>query len=48
LKNARRILDLAEEYKIPLELLWKPAGGVAGIPSEQQIQTPPKGADSSG
>jgi capsid protein len=26
-QNARRILDLAAEYKIPLEMLWRPGGG---------------------
>jgi hypothetical protein len=26
-QNARRILDLAAEYRIPLEMLWRPGGG---------------------
>ena len=31
-QNARRILDLAKEYNVPLELLWKPSGGTAATP----------------
>jgi hypothetical protein len=27
-QNARRILDLATEYNVPLEMLWRPNGGI--------------------
>lgn len=31
-QNARRILDLAAEYSIPLEMLWRPGGGTNATP----------------
>ena len=31
-QNARALLDLAKKYNVPLELLWKPSGGVAATP----------------
>ncbi len=31
-QNARRILDLAREFDIPLEMLWRPGGGTNATP----------------
>ncbi len=31
-RNARALLDLAEKYKVPLEMLWHPSGGTAATP----------------
>lgn len=31
-QNARRILDLAREFDVPLEMLWRPRGGTEATP----------------
>ena len=36
-QNARALLDLAEKYKVPLEMLWKPSGGIAATPAVGEI-----------
>ncbi len=41
-QNARHILDLATEYTIPLELLWRPSGGTKATPAVgENIEPPP-------
>jgi capsid protein len=40
-QNARFLLDLAEKYKVPLELLWKPSGGTAATPVVGEQEDPP-------
>src|SRR5207302_8461981 len=40
-QNARRILDLAEEYKVPLEMLWRPTGGTNATPAVGENEEPP-------
>ena len=40
-QNARRILDLAQEYNIPLEMLWRPSGGTAATPVVGEQEDPP-------
>jgi lambda family phage portal protein len=43
-QNARTLLDLAAKYKIPLEFLWKPSGGInatqGGGAGQSEIQQP--------
>lgn len=36
-QNARRILDLAAEYSIPLEMLWRPGGGTNATPAVGEV-----------
>jgi capsid protein len=40
-QNARAMLDLAEKYKIPLEMLWKPSGSSTATPVVSPIEEPP-------
>ena len=41
-QNARHILDLATEYAIPLEMLWRPSGGTNATPAiGENIEPPP-------
>ena len=40
-QNARALLDLAEKYKVPIEMLWKPSGGIAATPVVGEIEDPP-------
>ena len=40
-QNARHILDLATEYAIPLEMLWRPSGGTAATPVVGEQEDPP-------
>jgi len=37
-QNAQRILELAKQYNIPVEMLWRPSGGVraSSTPSESR------------
>ncbi len=39
-QNARRILDLAREFDIPLEMLWRPGGGTNATPVVGEDQNP--------
>ncbi len=39
-QNARALLDLVEKYSIPLELIWKPSGGIAATPVVGEIEDP--------
>jgi capsid protein len=38
-RDARMILETAEKYDIPLEMLWKPAGGIAFPPPPGSVDT---------
>ena len=40
-QNARRILDLAREFDIPLEMLWRPGGGTNATPVVGEEENPP-------
>jgi lambda family phage portal protein len=40
-RNARALLDLAEKYKVPLEMLWHPSGGTAATPVVGEFDDPP-------
>ena len=40
-RNARALLDLAEKYNVPIEMLWKPSGGIAATPVVGEIEDPP-------
>ena len=40
-RNARALLDLAEKYNVPIEMLWKPSGGIAATPVIGEIEDPP-------
>jgi capsid protein len=40
-RNARFLVDLAEEFSIPLELLYKPSGGVTSTPAVGETEDPP-------
>ncbi|MEI8313099.1 MAG: hypothetical protein WCH98_20310, partial [Verrucomicrobiota bacterium] len=40
-QNARRILDLAAEYRIPLEMLWRPGGGTNATPAVGENEDTP-------
>lgn len=39
--NARRILDLATQYDVPVSMLWHPGGGIDATPAVGEIQDPP-------
>ncbi|MEI6035992.1 MAG: phage portal protein [Verrucomicrobiae bacterium] len=49
-RNARFLVDLAAEFQIPLEMLWKTSGGIATTPAvgETQDQQPLPGVRQSG
>ncbi len=40
-RDARMILETAEKYQIPVELLWKPAGGIAPATAPGSVDTRP-------
>ena len=40
-QNARALLDLAERYNVPIEMLWKPSGGIAATPVVGEVEDPP-------
>ena len=40
-RNAKFLVELAEEFDIPLEMLWKPSGGVASTPAVGEVEDPP-------
>ena len=40
-QNARALLDLAEKYAVPLQMIWKPSGGVAATPAVGEAEEPP-------
>jgi capsid protein len=41
-RDARQILDTAEKFGVPVEMLWKPAGGLIQAPQEPDEPPPPK------
>ena len=41
-RNARALLDLADQYKVPLQMLWKPGGGIDATPAVGEIEDPPQ------
>jgi len=40
-QNARALLDLAEKYRVPIDMLWKPSGGIAATPAVGEPEDPP-------
>ena len=40
-RNAKFLVELAEEFSIPLEMLWKTSGGVASTPAVGEVEDPP-------
>lgn len=42
-RDARMILETAKKYDIPLEMLWKPAGGINFAPASAPVDTPQGG-----
>jgi lambda family phage portal protein len=44
-QNARALLDLAAKYQIPLELLWKPSGGIAATSAVAEGEDQPAPGD---
>jgi len=40
-QNARALLDLAEKYRIPIDMLWKPSGGIEATPAVGEPEDPP-------
>ena len=40
-RNAKFLVELAAEFDIPLEMLWKPSGGVASTPAVGEVEDPP-------
>ena len=40
-QNARALLDLAEKYHVPIEMLYRPSGGIAATPAVGEIEDPP-------
>jgi capsid protein len=40
-RNARFLVDLADEFGIPLEMLWKPSGGTETTPAVGETEDPP-------
>ncbi|TSA33257.1 MAG: phage portal protein [Verrucomicrobiaceae bacterium] len=41
-RNARFLVDLAAEFQIPLEMLWKTSGGIATTTAVGELQDPPQ------
>ena len=41
-RDARQILDTAEKFGVPVEMLWKPAGGLIQQPSPEPDEPPPR------
>lgn len=44
-RNAKFLVDLAAEFQIPLEMLWKPSGGTSSTPAIGEIQDQPSFSD---
>jgi len=40
-RNARALLDLAEKYNVPLEMLYRPSGGIGATSVVGEIEDPP-------
>jgi capsid protein len=40
-QNARALLDLAEKFGVPIDMLWKPSGGIAATPAVGEPEDPP-------
>ena len=40
-QNARALLDLAEKFSVPIEMLWKPTGGIMATPAVGEPEDPP-------
>ena len=40
-RNAKFLIELAAEYQIPLEMLWRPSGGISATPAVGEIEDPP-------
>ena len=40
-QNARALLDLAEKFGVPIEMLWKPTGGIMATPAVGEPEDPP-------
>ena len=40
-QNARALLDLAEKYRVPIDMLWKPSGGIEATPAVGEPEDPP-------
>ena len=40
-QNARALLDLAEKYHVPIEMLYRPSGGIAATPAVGEIEDHP-------
>ena len=40
-QNARALLDLAEKYRVPIDMLWKPRGGIEATPAVGEPEDPP-------
>ena len=40
-RNAKFLVELAAEYQIPLEMLWRPSGGTSATPAVGETQDPP-------
>jgi hypothetical protein len=40
-QNARALLDLAEKYRVPLEMIYRPSGGIEATPVVGEVEDPP-------
>jgi hypothetical protein len=40
-QNARALLDLAEKYAVPIEMIWKPNGGIGATPVVGELEDLP-------
>ena len=40
-QNARALLDLADKYRVPIDMLWKPSGGIEATPAVGEQEDPP-------
>ena len=40
-RNAKFLVELAAEYQIPLEMLWRPSGGISATPAVGESEDPP-------
>lgn len=41
-RNAKFLVELAAEFDIPLEMLWRPSGGISATPAVGENQDPPQ------
>lgn len=41
-RNAKFLVELAAEFDIPLEMLWRPSGGISATPAVGEPQDPPQ------